>query len=598
MRFPTLLCVMLSTLFTTAPSAHAAPGTAAADNHERTVKLSFVETTDVHGNYLPYDFIGQKSGSGSLSRVATFVENLRDTLGRESVVLLDNGDILQGQPTAYYYNFIDTVTPHLASRIYDFMGYDAATMGNHDVETGHAVYDRWRKQTSTPVLGANVIDKTTGKPYLKPYLVVNRKGVKVAILGLLTPAIPAWLPENLWSGLRFDDMVDAARYWVDKIKREEKPDVMIGLFHSGRDSTRTTDSMMENASLYIARHVPGFDVVFYGHDHRKYYDEVTVPGSPSSTLVLNPANNAQNVAVADITLRQKSDGSFEIVRKSGRIEDVTALEPSEAFLNAFSADGNAVKDFVSRQIGECTDTMTTREAYFGPSTFMQLVHDLQLAISGADISFAAPLAFDATIAAGPLHVSDMFTLYKYENMLYTMRLTGREIKDYLEMAYSLWTNQLSYDGCQLLKFASTNPTPADNRLSNPSYNFDSAAGINYTVDVTRPQGSKITIHSMADGTPFSLDKSYTVAVNSYRGNGGGDLMTKGAGIDRKELNSRIISSTDKDLRYYLLKEVERRKVIMPHNDRNWRFVPEDRASAAAELSRALLFGENASRDQK
>lgn len=110
--------------------------------------------------------------------------------------MVDNGDILQGQPTAYYYNFIDTVSTHVVAEIQNFMGYAVGNMGNHDVETGHAVYDRWIKQCKFPVLGANIVDNATGKPYLKPYEIINRDGVKIAILGMITPAIPSWLPEN------------------------------------------------------------------------------------------------------------------------------------------------------------------------------------------------------------------------------------------------------------------------------------------------------------------------------------------------------------------------------------------------------------------
>jgi len=149
-----------------------------------------------------------------------------------------------------------------------------------------------------------------------------------------------------------------------------------------------------------------------------------------------------------------------------------------------------------------------------------------------------------------------------------------------------------------IRFASEKPSLTDNRLKNPSYNFDSAAGIDYTVDITRPQGEKITITSLSDGTPFNPDSTYTVAVNSYRANGGGDLLTLGAGILAQELPSRVIRATDKDLRYYLIKAVEKRRVISPRVETNWKFVPEKLASEAGDRSRHLLFGAGASRNQK
>lgn len=190
-------------------------------------------------------------------------------------------------------------------------------------------------------------------------------------------------------------------------------------------------------------------------------------------------------------------------------------------------------------------------------------------------------------------MSDMFTLYKYENMLYTLEMTGRELKDYLEMSYSLWTDVMNSQDDNLLLFSGLRTAAKGDyaKLLNPSYNFDSAAGINYTVDVTKPQGEKITITSMSDGTPFDFDKTYRVAVNSYRGNGGGDLLTKGAGIPHDELKSRVVSSTDKDLRFYLIKEIEKRGKISPEVVSNWKFIPEDFVKDAVRRDRKTLFGD-------
>ncbi len=559
-------------------------------------KITVAFTTDVHGNFFPYDFITLAPGEGSLARVSTAVDSLR-AANPGGVILLDNGDILQGQPTVYYYNFIDTVSPHIVPEIFDFMGYDAATIGNHDVETGHAVYDRVHKAMNIPWLGANVIDTLTGEPYLTPYTVIERKGKKIAVLGLLTPAIPSWLPENLWSGLRFDDMTATASKWIPIIREREHPDAIIGLFHSGHDASKTTGSVIENASMKVAAEVDGFDLVLMGHDHQRFLSEVVSP-SGKKVPVVNPANNARSIGVIDFVFADTSSGkdSLSVVPK---LLDVTAVSPSKSYLARFADRLSSVSDFVERQLGTVTDTLSTRDAFFGPSAFMTLLHDLQLEISGAQISFAAPLSFDASIVAGPLRVSDMFTLYKYENMLYTLKLTGREIKDYLEMAYDLWTAPVSdSEDSQLIRFASENPSLADNRLKNPSYNFDSAAGIDYTVDITRPRGEKITITSLSDGTPFNPDSTYTVAVNSYRANGGGDLLTLGAGIPADELSSRVVRATDKDLRYYLIKAVEKRGMISPRVETNWRFVPEKLASEAGRRSRHLLFGAGASRNQK
>ena len=172
---------------------------------EKEITIKIVETSDVHGSFFPYDFITRRDVGGSLARAMTFVKNLRKEYGK-NVLLLDNGDILQGQPVCYYYNYVVPEKTNIVAKVINYMGYDAQTVGNHDIETGHDVYDKWIGETQCPMLGANIVNTATGKPYVAPYTIIERDGVRKAVIGMLTPAIPNWLNEELWSGLRFDEM--------------------------------------------------------------------------------------------------------------------------------------------------------------------------------------------------------------------------------------------------------------------------------------------------------------------------------------------------------------------------------------------------------
>lgn len=556
---------------------------------DKTVELCILETSDVHGSFFPYDFINRTPCKGSLARLSTYVKRERERFGA-NLLLLDNGDILQGQPTVYYYNFIDTAATHVTAAMMNYLRYDAGNMGNHDMETGHAVYDRWIRQCNFPILGANIIDTASGKPYLPPYSVFNRDGVKVAVIGLLTPSIPAWLPENLWAGLRFDDIEESARKWVKTVREKENPDVVVAIIHSGRDHTHTTGNWVENASQLVAERVPGIDIVLFGHDHQFFCDSVK-NADGNEVWMLNPANKAEKVASAHVSLTLRKG---KVVKKeiSGRLVDISALPVDEDFMKVFKPQYDTVDKFVSQKIGSISKTISTRNAFFGPSEFIDLTHSLQLAISGAEVSMAAPLSFDSSIKEGDILVSDMFKLYKYENMLYTMRLSGREIKNYLEMSYDLWTNRMTNadDHLLLLKEVPGNGDDGARALfQNFSYNFDSAAGIRYTVDVTKPRGEKINILSMADGSAFDMDKDYSVAVNSYRGNGGGGLLTEGAGIPVDKLNDRIIKATDKDLRFYLMEYIKKTGTICPTTLDLWKFIPEEWTVPAAKRDYKLLF---------
>ena len=551
------------------------------------VTLKLIETSDVHGCYFPYDFIRNKPMKGSLARVSSYVKEQREKY--ENVILMDNGDILQGQPVAYYYNYMDTISEHVCAAMLNYMKYDVGTMGNHDVETGHAVYDRWVRQCNFPVLGANIVDNKTGKPYLPPYQVIEKEGVKIAILGMITPAIPSWLPEQLWSGLHFEDMEDCARKWVKIIREKENPDVLVGLFHAGPEGNKL-DNVVENGSGNVAKSVPGFDVVFMGHDHTRRYEKV-VNVEGDSVLLIDPANMSKVVSEVTFTIK-KQDGKVVSKQVEGKLVNMDGYAPDADFMNIFQGAYETTMDFVSRNIGRIEHTISSKEAFFGPSAFVDLIHQLQLDITGADISFCAPLSAYAEIKKGDICVSDMFNLYKYENLLYTMKLTGKEIKDFLEMSYALWTNQMQSPDDHLMLL-----NEEDNgfgRFKNPSFNFDSAAGIIYTVDVTKPQGEKIRIERMANGEPFDLNKTYRVAVNSYRGNGGGDLLTKGAGVPKTELAKRIVYFTDKDLRYYLMKRIEEVKVLDPKPLNQWKFIPEEWTVPASKRDYDILFGEKAS----
>ncbi len=551
----------------------------------REVKLKLIETSDIHGNFFPYNFITQQDWKGSFARVHSYAQQERQTYG-DNLLLMDNGDILQGQPSAYYYNFMDTVSTHITAAMMNYMGFVVGNMGNHDVEAGHAVYDRWISQCQFPVLGANIIRTSDEQPYLKPYEIIERGGVKIAVLGMITPAIPTWLPETLWKGLYFADMEQTARKWMPIIQEKEKPDIIIGLFHAGKEARTVAGKYREDASAEIAERIPGFDIIMMGHDHRRFCGKIA-NAQGDSVLLINPANNGRTVGDVEITLTLDGD---KVIRKSiqGKLADMDKLDPSPDFMKQFAPQYQAVEAFVSEKVGTFTETISTRPAYFGPSAFIDFIHSLQLDLTGADISFAAPLSFDAVIKEGDIHISDMFNLYKYENMLYTMELTGKEIKGFLEESYAIWTNQMKSADDHVLLLTERKDGNGYT-FTNPSFNFDSAAGIIYTVDVTKPAGQKVSIQSLANGEPFDLNRTYRVALNSYRGNGGGELLTKGAGIPQDQLKDRIISATEKDLRYYMIRYIREKKTLSPQPLNQWKMIPEDWTEKAAERDARLLF---------
>ena len=564
----------------------------------KTINLKVIETSDVHGHFFPHDFMENRPISGTLSRANTYINRQRQKYG-DRLLLIDNGDILQGQPCVYWTNYVMPEDENLAASVINYMKYDAETVGNHDIEPGHKVYDKWIREVRCPLLGANIVTKeqpTDGRPYqvyngLKPYSVHYKEGVKICVLGMITPSIPHWLNKNIWEGMEFLEMVACAKKWIKYIKENEKPDLIFGLFHSGLEGGIVDDNgAEENATAAVAREVPGFDIIFFGHDHLVHSEWITnVEGQ--RVLIIDPSCYVQNVAEAELSLTYKNG---HLVKKDikGHIVSVADEQVDEQMVNHFQPQIDAVKKYVGRRIGRFEQPIYTRESFFGNSAFTDLIHNLQMEISGADISFNAPLSFNTVINAGDVTQADMFKLYRFENLLFVLRMTGEEIRKHLEFSYDMWTNTMTSPEDHALRL--NEDSKEDKQRTGFQYytfNFDSACGIDYEVDLTKPDGQKVRILRMSNGQPFDEKKWYKVVMNSYRANGGGELLTHGAGIPKDSLCSRVIYHSELDQRHYLTQEIERLGTINPQPNHNWRFVPEEWVKPALERDRKQLFGE-------
>ncbi|MBR3531541.1 MAG: bifunctional metallophosphatase/5'-nucleotidase [Bacteroidaceae bacterium] len=563
-----------------------------------TRKINIIYTTDVHGNYFPFDFRRNRWGKGSLQRVHAFVaQQVKRFSG--STILIDGGDMLQGEPASYYFNFIRPTERHKVADICNFIGYDVAVIGNHDIETGHDIFNKFINNCNFPVLGANAINIETEQPYFEPYTMLYRSGVKIAVIGFITPAIPHWVPQRMWEGLRFDDIRESAQKWISIVKEQEDPDFIIGLLHSGMDEGIVTPEYHENAVRETVSSVDGFDLVLYGHDHHSNMEEIESP-SGKSVLCVNAGSYANSVA--EIKLKFSLNDDKKVVKHDidAQIKYIGTISNSHSteFKRHFMKDFKEVKAYASQLVGRFTAGVNISDAYFGPSAYIDFIQHLLLQASGADISLMAPLFFNASIKAGDIHVSDLFNLYRFEDCIYTLRLTGLEIKNYLEMSYANWTNQMHSIDDSLLLLSPMKSNPERLGFTNFIFNFDSAAGIIYEVDVTRPAGEKITIKQMADGRPFSLNGTYLVAMTAYRANGGGELLTKGAELTKDEIKQRIVKFSEHDIRYYIMNYLQQHHDVEPRPLNHWRFVPEEWVKAAEQRDRQLLFNKPSTSDAK
>lgn len=579
------------------------------------INFTIVETTDIHGMIFPYNFITDREENTSMAHISSYIKKLKSE--GKTVLLLDNGDTLQGQPTVYYYNFVATNKKHIWAEVLNYMNYDIVTMGNHDIEAGHTVYDKIVKEIKAPVIVANLINEKTKEPYFKPYSIIKKSGIKIAVLGMIEPAIERQLPKILYEGIRVEDMIECAKKWIKIIKEKEKPDLIIGLFHSGANYTEDKEKYKnENASQLVAQEVDGFDIIFVGHDHQgwsgKGYDEITKQKtkdvkSPSGKIVpiYGGVNAARLIASVDVRMIYDKETKKWNIDFNGELIEPSKFEADKEFLNRFNDYKDEIKIWVERDIGELNTKLTSDEAMFGDSYFLSFIHNLQFEIAKkelgekADISFAAPLSKDAVLNIGKVKVRDMFNLYPYENFFYVMRLTGKQIKDIMEYSYCRQFNRMTNINEHLIYFkrdASGNLI-FNNRYNSydtltQTYNYESFGGLNYIVDVRKCYGERINIISMSDGSNFDLNKEYKIAINSYRGSGGGGHLTQGAKIDLKTLQNMdlVIKSTDKDLRFYMMKWFEEQtNSITVEKLNNWKVIPEDYLKAGRERDYKLLY---------
>lgn len=474
-------------------------------------KLVFVETTDTHGSY------------HQMAEDASVILQMRQDLG-DCLVLLDNGDNLQGTPYQYLSNH-DITHPNLVSAYLNYFPYDVAGVGNHDIEAGKAVFDRVFSEMTMPVVCANVIDEATGKPYFTPYTMLRRDGFKIAVLGLLTPYVVTWVPERLRPGLRFESSEAAAEYWVKYIREKEHPDFLVGLFHTGwepQEQNLPEDSPLgrENAAKWIAEHVPGIDLVFYGHDHRAKAAYVcNVEGD--TVYVVNSGCRGGGLATATVTLSRRERPKIQV----GLIPTVDQ-EPDAGFLEVLKPYLDRAEQYQEEPVAELPVAVTPEGIYQGSCLWVDEIHRCQLDVVKArgieaDISFAAALSHHEGLTPGMLKVKDFFGWYPFENSLAVMTMTGRDVKAFLEYAF---------------------------QIRNVIYNYDCAAGIDYVVDASKPCGERVLIKGMSDGRPFSIDSTYRVVLNSYRSMGGGNHFVNGCGWSQEEIAKHRVWNSEEDLR--------------------------------------------------
>jgi 2',3'-cyclic-nucleotide 2'-phosphodiesterase/3'-nucleotidase len=470
---------------------------------------------------------------------------------------------------------------------------DVNVIGNHDLEAGLPTLQRFTEELESDMLGANLVYAGTREPYLKPYTILERDGLKIAFLGLTTPIQSGCITLQVADGeLEVLDMLDVAQHWMEHIRTTESPDLIIGLFHAGFPDDEIEDTIRfgracfdDNNPIYIAENVPGFDAIFLGHLHKRKLQQVSNNQTGKPVWLLEPGYGGAHVSILELEVRKTSDGKVEILRTTADLVNVTDTKLSLEIEKCCEEELALLNTVATQSIALLMDTICNIEAFFGSSFFVDLVHKVKLQRTGADISFASPLSTNVSISSGSLTFGDLFRVYRFENTLMTLAMTGREIQDYLEYSYSLWVNQMSSPHDRLLKTTSTRDGVSvflRRQFEHPQYFFDSAAGLDYEVDVTKPIGERVKILRLWNGELFDRNKTYTVATTAYRVLGAGGHMTLGAKIPQDEIVYRILHHDNLEIRELIRSDFSQQGVVRTFNSNNSRFVPNDYLKFAKE----------------
>ena len=586
------------------------PAVFAADGNEG--KFVFLATSDVHGKIYATDYSQPQENSGTasngLTRAATYIRQVEKEYGDENVILADLGDTFQGEPITNFYAMNHSKIPaelqaDPAVKAFRNLHYDLYVIGNHEFNWGLPCLTRQLDEMTAPAEGneqalavctANYLDAehnsdtekdwSTWRGYA-PYVIKDFDGFKVAVIGFGTPEIPKWDIPSHWEGIYFADIIETYKHYEAEMK--EKSDMIIVMAHEGahgmQELVEATDSI---------------DAVFSGHEHgtRVYTDAKNLNGK--MIPILQPGEKAKHVANLTVTFNKESkeftlDTQIKNVQNNvnpKKPEDYNEMpvdEELEALLKPY--EDYLWTDYMMEKIGEATGDFPASGLCTAPSAFVDFVNTVQTwgaydntgkntpddktDDTPAQLSICAPLIAGSgpnIIDKGDIYLGQLYKLYKYENWFYQIRMSGEEIHQWLE-------------------FSATKLKPDENGVYDvrgfQAMYFDviSGEGFHYVINVAKPEGSRI-VEMTYNGKPVQADDEFTVVVNNYRYNGGGEFIEylNNHGCDFKPNDpDRIIYSTQFDMiagedngqaRALIVEYIKNHGKIAPEITSDWKMI--------------------------
>lgn len=527
-------------------------GTQAPD----TAHLVIVSTTDMHGHATEWNYLVDAPYPGGLARAATVVDSLRRRYPGQ-VVLVDAGDLLEGDPFAAYYGREAPRDPHPILDAMAAMGYDAATPGNHDFNYGVPFMMRALRSAGFPYISGNIYTLPIDTLALPPFTVVQRGGVRVGITGFTTPGVMVWDRDNVAQRARVGRIGTVSSRILRQLTT--RSDLTIVLIHSGMDGSSTYDTTgigPENVAASLAAETDKPHLVVVGHSHREIADSVI-----AGVHFVQPRPGAQSVSVVHVTMERAGEG-WRVRRLRGEAIPLARVAPSVAITRRLATAHEAVRRWAATPLASASADMPARTARVEPTPLINYINQLQQRTAGTDLSATPVFDPGAGLPAGDFTLARVAAIYPYENTLVGLRITGAQLKAYLEQSARYFTVDAAGN-------VGLNPAI-------PGYNYDVLSGAEYAIDLRLPAGDRIRGLSVA-GRPVQPGDQFTIALNSYRAAGGGGFgMFAGA---------PVVYGKGENIRELIVTDLRSRRILKAEDyaTRSWRILPEEIARAARRL---------------
>ncbi|CCJ32663.1 5'-nucleotidase C-terminal domain-containing protein [Caloramator australicus] len=532
-----------------------------------TVEIQILATSDLHGRFVSYDYATNSvSKTGSLAQIFSAVKKFR--VQNPNTILVDNGDTIQGNSNQLFNNS----EKHPMIVAMNEMGYDTWTFGNHEFNYGIPTLEKIASQFKGRALCGNVY-KQDGTTLGAPYAIVERGGVKVGIIGMVTPHITKWDAENL-KGYTVTNPIEETRKVVDKIK--DQVDVIIAVEHMGPTPEYGNDGADE-----LAKAVPELAAIVAGHAHMKVAKNVV-----NGVVITEPTSNGAQLARITIKLTKNANGKYVIADRNTDVnselidvytgssssptivydEDKELYEKLKPYHEIALADANTViGELVGGDLAPADEIKGIPQAQLQPTAMIELINKVQMHYGKADVAAAALFNSRSNIKAGPIKKSDTSLIYQYDNSLYVLKVTGKQLKKYMEWSASYYNTF----------------KPGDLTISfNPNiriYNYDMFYGVKYEIDISAEPGNRIKNLRYMNDTPVEDDDIIKLAVNNYRANT--HLLNKDTGLFKGEnvevvFNSEVDMKDTPQVREMIAKYIKEVKggIIYPECSNNWKLI--------------------------